>query len=129
MSTRAQQSNLASVLSSVPEKKPTKRKAPSGPTIGQITEKISALKSHIAITDMLVVHLETHYQGIDGEDPEEYVTREDYARVSPAHIEEYIASLLEKNEVSEKELIEWESMPVNQPTPTKKRAEDDTDTH
>jgi len=101
----------------VPKRKP--RAKAKGPTLGQVTEKVSSLRSRIAVTDTLIVYLETHFQGVDGQDPEERLFRDDYAQVPPGHINEYISALRESNDILESELNEWELIPVTPPSVAK----------
>lgn len=74
------------------------------------------LRSKIAVTRLLVTHLETHYQGAAGDEPEDFIMRDDYATVPPAHIDEYLAVLHQLQESWEDELEQWESMTVSAPS-------------
>lgn len=138
MSIRGPQSSLESVHSSVrkpPSKtKPKPRRKPrgaaqKGPTLGQVAEKVSLIRSKIAVGETLVVYLQTHYQAIEDNDPEESVLRDDYAQVPPNHISEYIETLQEGIHELEQELIEWEAMTVVPPSAPKKlkRSQDQED--
>ena len=90
------------------------------PTVGQITDKISELRSKVAITDGLILHLKTNYLPSDGGDAEMHFTRAaDNGIVSASHVESAIADLVEHLDTLKHELHQWENLTVNIPAPTK----------
>ena len=64
-------------------------------TVGQINEKISSLRSKIAVTEGVVLYLKTHYMPGENSTPEMHFTRSDYGKVPADHIEKTIADYVE----------------------------------
>lgn len=88
-------------------------------TVGQINEKISELRSKIAVTEGIVLYLKTHYMPSDGSQAEMHFTRTDYGKVPPRHVEKTIADYVEYLDALKVELHQMENMPISMPEPTK----------
>jgi len=87
-------------------------------TFAQVSDKVSELRSKIAIQEMLVLHLSANYKSSDSGEAEMHVHRSDYATVPEAHIDKYIDQAVEQLEQMNLELQQWETLPV--PTPNDK---------
>ncbi len=59
-------------------------------TVKEITDRVSLLRSRIAICEGLVMHLETNYIGSDSVQPDGSFVRGDTATVPQEHIEDEI---------------------------------------
>ena len=88
-------------------------------TVGQISDKISELRSKIAIQEGVALYLEANFKSSDAGNSEMHFTRNDHARVPEAHIDRYIEDAAEHLSVLRAELHQWESMPVQDPTEAK----------
>jgi hypothetical protein len=84
-------------------------------TVGQLNEKISMLRSKIAVTEGLVLYLQTHYMPSDGSTAEMHYTRSDYGKVPPAHIEATIADYVDYLDSLKIELDRLENTPLAMP--------------
>lgn len=85
-------------------------------TVGQISDKISELRSKIAIQEGVALYLEANYKSSDAGSSEMHFTRNDHARVPEAHIDRYVEDTVEVLDTLRAELLQWESMPVVDPT-------------
>lgn len=85
-----------------------------GITVGKITEKLSELKSRLAIIEGLVLYLATNYRtSADGMiPPEMHFTRVDGGHVSEPHIESFSADLVETLDQLRIEIQHWEDLEV-----------------
>jgi hypothetical protein len=88
-------------------------------TVGQINEKISTLRSKIAVTQGLVLYLKSHYMPSDGTTAEMHFTRSDYGKVPPDHVEATIADYVDYLDTLKIELEKWENTPISTPEPSK----------
>lgn len=88
-------STKGSKLSSAP-------KAPHGlarpdardPTpVWKVVSELSSLHSQIAITETLITHLEANYIGSGEVEADDFIIRNDFARVPPPHLDEYLELL------------------------------------
>jgi hypothetical protein len=89
------------------------------PTVGQINDKISELRSKIAITEGLVLHLKTNYLSSDSGDAEMHFMRADNGQVPQGHVQSTIADYVEYVDTLRAELEQWEGMNVVMPEPAK----------
>lgn len=84
-------------------------------TFGQISDKVSELRSKIAIKEAFVLHLKANYKSSDAGSAEMHVTRDDFATVPEIHIDLFIEDTVDEIDTMRAELRQWESLPV--PTP------------
>jgi hypothetical protein len=82
------------------------------PTVGQIADKISELKSRIAIAEGLQLYLRANYMSSDAGEPEMTFTRDDWATVPEAHIKTHLADVDEQLNEYREELEAWENFSV-----------------
>lgn len=85
------------------------------PTVGQINEEISRLRSKIAVTKGIVLHLKTNYMPADGGNAEMFFVRTDFGRVPAEHVELTVADLVAYLDGLQIELLKWEATPVGEP--------------
>jgi hypothetical protein len=85
------------------------------PTVGQITDKISELKSKIAIQEGVVLHLKANFMSSDAGEPEMHFTRDDYATVPEKHITTFIVEAVDEIDALKAQLEEWENLAVPLP--------------
>lgn len=88
-------------------------------TVAQITDKISELRSKIAVTEALVLYLKTNYVSTDNMEAEMRITRSDFAVVPSSHIENTIIDLVDYIDGLRAELDQWENLSVQVPVPKK----------
>lgn len=88
-------------------------------TVGQLNEKISMLRSKIAVTEGIVLYLKTHYMPSDGATSEMSFTRSDYGKVPPKHVEATIADYVDYLDSLKIELEKLENTPLTLPEPAK----------
>ncbi len=83
------------------------------PTAGHIAEKISELRSKIAVTQGIVLHLRANFLSSNDKVPAEmYITRSDGTTVSSPHIEAAIEDYLEYMGQLTTELEHWENTQI-----------------
>lgn len=82
------------------------------PTVGQIVDKISELRSKIAISDYTLRHLRTYYFASDHGEAEMKLYRDDQALVSEGHVRAYLDDLDSQLKEYKAELKHWESLAV-----------------
>lgn len=87
------------------------------PTVGQIADKISELRSKIAIHEGVLLYLESNYTSSDAGAAEMHFTRADYARVPEVHVVAYMTDVHETVQELRMELEHWENLavPVGEP--------------
>ena len=68
------------------------------PTVGEMVEKISELKSESAILKQLIMYLESYYKSSDSGEADMKITRDDHAYVPELHIDKVIDTLAERIE-------------------------------
>lgn len=85
-------------------------------TVGQITDKISELRSRVAIYDGLILHIQSNYIRSDHGPAEMRFTREDNAFVSQGHLESATQSFYAEIDQLRAELQQWENMSVPDPS-------------
>ena len=90
---------------------------------GTIVDKISELRSKIAVLEGLVLYLEANYKGSDAGEAEMRFTRRDFATVPQAHIDVTIADLSAAMGAFAEELEHWEGLmfPTEDDAPAKKQ--------
>lgn len=81
-------------------------------TLGQVTDKISELKSRAAIMRTLAFHLKAYYKASDKTPAEGQIMREDGAYVHPDHIDIVIADLVDMVDEALIEIMHYEKMTV-----------------
>lgn len=147
-------STKGSKLSSAP-------KAPHGlarpdardPTpVWKVVSELSSLHSQIAITETLITHLEANYIGSGEVEADDFIIRNDFARVPPPHLDEYLELLynmrnefearlqglnqltvgpppeeVEAEEEEEEEVVELEEFPVEESLENDEELEEDTE--
>jgi hypothetical protein len=86
------------------------------PTVGQITDKISELKSKIAIKESLITYVQSNYMSSDAGSPEMTFQREDYATVPEVHISRFVDEAVDEVGQLRAELEQWQSLDVPLPT-------------
>jgi hypothetical protein len=93
-------------------------------TVAQISEKISKLRSKIAVTEAVVLYLKTNYLPTDSVEAEMRVTRADFAVVPADHIEMSITDYVDYIDDLRAQLDEWENLSVEIPVPKKAEAKE-----
>lgn len=145
-------STKGSKLSSVP-KAPHGRARPDArdPTpVWKVVSELSSLHSQIAITETLITHLEANYIGSGEVEADDFIIRNDFARVPPPHLDEYLELLYNmRNEFEarlqglnqltvgpppeeveaeeEEEVVELEEFPVEESLENDEELEEDTE--
>jgi hypothetical protein len=85
------------------------------PTVGQITDKISELRSKIAIHEGLVLYLRANYVSSDAGAAEMHLTRNDHATVPEDHIKAHMGDMVDYIDELRYQLTQWENLPVPSP--------------
>jgi len=84
------------------------------PTVGQILDKLSKLKSRIAILEGVQHHLQANYLNSDAGAADMCFVRSDHGVVPQKHVEEFVGELSEMIEEAHSQLEEWEMLPIQQ---------------
>lgn len=83
-------------------------------TVGQINERISELRSKIAVTEGMILHIRATYIPSESAEAELYFTRSDYGRVPVLHINKALADYTDYVLSLEAEIQMLESQEVRQ---------------
>lgn len=84
-------------------------------TVVQIMDKVSELRSKIAIYEGLILYLKANYKSSDAGEAEMSFTRDDHATVPEVHVDTFIKDAVDTLDQMRVELEHWESMPVPSP--------------
>jgi hypothetical protein len=84
-------------------------------TVGQITDKISEIRSKIAVYEGTVLHLKANYKSTDAGPAEMHFTRSDGAIVPEEHIDRFIDDTVFVVDGLRAELSQWENLSVPAP--------------
>jgi hypothetical protein len=86
------------------------------PTVGEMVEKISELRSRKATVVQIAMYLRAHYLSSDSGAAEMKITRDDYHVVPEDHIRMFIDDLAQLADESDAMCAEFESFLANDPT-------------
>lgn len=92
-------------------------------TVGEVIERLSLLKSRIAIRKQVALYLQTQFLSSDASAPESRIQRDDNAIVSEEHLQSYAADLDIALQQDEAELKQWEQLLVVDPTDAAEKKE------
>lgn len=81
-------------------------------TIRETLRQISELRSKIAVTEGIVIHLKTHYLPSERSEAEMHFIRDDHGRVPPEHINASMADLVLYLDKLKDDLNELENAPA-----------------
>ena len=91
-------------------------------TVKQIAEKVSLLRSRVAVYEGWLHHLQSNYVGTADTPPESVFLRADYGAVPREHLDHVMALVAEMISTAEAEIAELEALViVPLPTPTKEK--------
>lgn len=99
-------------------------------TVKQIAQKVSLLRSQVAVYEGLLHHLQSNYVGTADTEPESTFVRSDYGVVPPDHLEQTMALIAEMASTATAEISALEDFvvvlpqkPAELPAKEKKNAE------
>lgn len=82
-------------------------------TAGSVVDKVSEIRSKIAVFEGLLLYLRSNYLSSDAGDAEMRFARADYATVPEAHVEGAMHELETRLKDFRDELHQWENLSVN----------------
>lgn len=86
-------------------------------TVAEVIERVSLLRSKIAIRKQLALHLRTMYLGSDASAAESRIHRDDSGVVPEEHLKTFVATDIDHAlQQDEAELQQWEQLLVIDPT-------------
>ena len=85
------------------------------PTVKQIAQKVSLLRSQVAVFEGLLHHLQSNYVGTADTEPEATFLRSDYGAVPPDHLEQTMALIAEMASTATAEIAALEDLVVVSP--------------
>lgn len=84
-------------------------------TVKQIYQKVSLLRSQVAIYEGLLHHMQSNYVGTADTEPESTFIRSDYGVVPPEHLEQTMALIAEMASTATAEIAALEDLVVVSP--------------
>jgi len=84
-------------------------------TVKQIAQKVSLLRSQVAIYEGLLHHMQSNYVGTADTEPESTFIRSDYGIVPQDHLEQTMALIAELASTATAEIAALEDLVVVQP--------------
>lgn len=91
---------------------------------GTVVDKISEVRSKIAVFEGLILHLKSNYLPSDAGDPEMKFYRGDYAPVPSSHVDSAVVDIEHHLLDLREQLSQWEGIVIelDEPSPTLNKA-------